>query len=150
MGQAHRAATLVVERLAHEGPPPPWWCVCTTPAPRCIEAHGPRHVREAIAEGRHLTTLAFSETGSRSHFWAPVSTAIASNGHVQLDAQKSWATSAGQVDSYVWSSRPLAADGASTIWLVPADASGLRIPAPFNGWSFRARPCLAPMAVDPT
>ena len=25
-----------------------------------------------IAAGRHLTTLAFSETGSRSQFWAPI------------------------------------------------------------------------------
>ena len=30
------------------------------------------HLR-AMAEGKHLTTLAFSEKGSRSHFWAPVS-----------------------------------------------------------------------------
>ena len=30
-----------------------------------IEAHGPREVREAVAAGRHLTTLAFSEAGSR-------------------------------------------------------------------------------------
>jgi len=65
-----------------------------------IEAYGSRDVREAIAAGRHLTTLAFSETGSRSHFWAPVSTAACVNGHVRQDAQKSWATSAGQVDSY--------------------------------------------------
>src|SRR5262249_15472731 len=99
--------------------------------------HGPRDIREAIATGRHLTTLAFSEAGSRSHFWAPTSTAIASNGHVQLDAQKSWATSAGQADSYVWSSRPLTAEGASTIWLVPGEAAGLRIPAPFNGLGLR-------------
>jgi hypothetical protein len=28
-----------------------------------------------IAAGRHLSTLAFSEAGSRSHFWAPVSRA---------------------------------------------------------------------------
>ncbi len=27
------------------------------------------------ASGAHLSTLAFSEAGSRSHFWAPVSTA---------------------------------------------------------------------------
>ena len=26
-----------------------------------------------IADGRHLSTLAFSEAGSRSHFWSPVS-----------------------------------------------------------------------------
>ena len=42
-----------------------------------IEAHGPRDVRKAIAAGQHLTTLAFSEAGSRSHFWAPLSTATA-------------------------------------------------------------------------
>lgn len=102
-----------------------------------IEAHGPRDVREAIAAGRHLSTLAFSEAGSRSHFWAPVGTAAAVNGHVQLDAQKSWATAAGQADSYVWSSRPLAAEGPSTIWLVPGDTNGLHIPAPFNGLGLR-------------
>ena len=28
-----------------------------------------------IGAGRHLSTLAFSEAGSRSHFWAPVSRA---------------------------------------------------------------------------
>jgi len=35
-----------------------------------IEQHGPVEVRQAIAAGQHLSTLAFSETGSRSHFWA--------------------------------------------------------------------------------
>jgi alkylation response protein AidB-like acyl-CoA dehydrogenase len=104
-----------------------------------IEAHGPRRIREEIAAGRHITTLAFSEAGSRSHFWAPVSTAtsIDGNGRVALHARKSWATSAGEADSYVWSSRPLAAEGASTIWLVPGKSDGLNIPAPFNGLGMR-------------
>jgi alkylation response protein AidB-like acyl-CoA dehydrogenase len=104
-----------------------------------IEAHGPRAVREAIAAGKHVSTLAFSEAGSRSHFWAPVSTAaaVAGNGQVQLDAKKSWITSANQADSYVWSSRPMTADGASTLWLVPARAAGLRVTAPFEGLGLR-------------
>jgi alkylation response protein AidB-like acyl-CoA dehydrogenase len=136
-GLAHRAAALVVERLAQECASTAMVVCMHYAATTVIEAHGPRDVREAIAAGGHLTTLAFSEAGSRSHFWAPLSTATASNGHVQLDAQKSWATSAGQVDSYVWSSRPLAADGPSTIWLVPGNADGLRIPAPFNGLGLR-------------
>jgi alkylation response protein AidB-like acyl-CoA dehydrogenase len=136
-GQAHRAATLVVERLARECASTAMVVCMHYAGTAVIEAHGQREVREAIAAGRHLTTLAFSEAGSRSHFWAPTSTAIASNGHVQLDAQKSWATAAGQADSYVWSSRPLAAEGASTIWLVPGDDDGLRIPAPFNGLGLR-------------
>jgi alkylation response protein AidB-like acyl-CoA dehydrogenase len=136
-GLAHRAAALVVEHLAQECASTAMVVCMHYAAAAVIEAHGPRDVREAIAAGQHLTTLAFSEAGSRSHFWAPLSTATASNGHVQLDAQKSWATSAGQVDSYVWSSRPLAADGPSTIWLVPGNAAGLRIPAPFNGLGLR-------------
>ena len=40
-----------------------------------IEPYGPEDVRRAIAAGEHLSTVAFSERGSRSHFWAPVSSA---------------------------------------------------------------------------
>jgi alkylation response protein AidB-like acyl-CoA dehydrogenase len=142
LGLGHRAATEVVGRVAE---------VCASTAmvlcmhycgTAVIEAYGPREVREAIAAGKHITTLAFSEAGSRSHFWAPTSTAHpverdGRNNIVRLDARKSWATSAGQADSYVWSSRPLPADGASTIWLVPAKTPGLSIPAPFNGLGMR-------------
>jgi alkylation response protein AidB-like acyl-CoA dehydrogenase len=66
---------------------------------------------------------------------------------VRLNAKKSWATAAAQVDSYVWSSRPLDAEGASTLWLVPGNAPGLEIPAPFNGLGLRgnySRPVTAP------
>src|SRR4029078_9392036 len=76
-----------------------------------LEAFGTPEVRRAAASGAHLSTLAFSEAGSRSHFWAPVSTAR-KNGHgVLLDAQKSWVTSASKATSYVWSSQPLANEG---------------------------------------
>lgn len=37
----------------------------------------------------------------------------------------------------VWSSRPVSAEGASTIWLVPGKTAGLSIPAPFNGLGMR-------------
>jgi alkylation response protein AidB-like acyl-CoA dehydrogenase len=102
-----------------------------------IEAHGPKQIREDIAAGRHLSTLAFSEVGSRSHFWAPQSTATAVNGHVRLDARKSWVTSAGQADSYVWSSKPLSADGLMTLWLVEAGTHGLTATGSFDGMGLR-------------
>lgn len=139
MGQGHRAAALSVERVARACASSAMVLCMHYAGTAVIEAHGPRDVREAIASGRHITTLAFSEVGSRSHFWAPVSTAtsVDGNGKVRLDAKKSWATSAGVADSYVWSSRPMAAEGASTIWLLPADAEGLRITAPFNGMGMR-------------
>ncbi|GAB4003054.1 acyl-CoA dehydrogenase family protein [Nocardioides ultimimeridianus] len=92
---------------------------------------------EAIAAGRHLSTLAFSERGSRSHFWAPMSTATADGDQVVLDAFKSWVTSAHHADSYVWSSRPLAADGAMTLWYVDSSVAGLSSPDAFDGLGLR-------------
>ena len=136
-GEGLRAATEVVERLAGACGSTAMVVCMHYAATAVIEAHGPRAVREQVAAGRHLSTLAFSESGSRSHFWAPVSTATANGGGVRLDAAKSWVTSAGEADSYVWSSRPLAADGASTIWLVPADTPGLKVAGPFDGLGLR-------------
>jgi alkylation response protein AidB-like acyl-CoA dehydrogenase len=121
-----------------------------------LTAAGDKETLTVIASGRHLSTLAFSETGSRSHFWAPLSSAVpAGEGHagdgpaVRLDAAKSWVTSAGQADSYVWSSRPLAADatGPMTLWLVPAGAGGLSVAGTFDGLGLRGN-ASAPMTAD--
>jgi alkylation response protein AidB-like acyl-CoA dehydrogenase len=137
LGEGHRAAVQVVERIARE-------CASTAMVvcmhycgAAVIEAFGSRQLREALARGEHVTTLAFSESGSRSQFWAPLSTAVRVENGVRLDAKKSWATSAGQADSYVWSSKPMAAHGASTIWLVPAKSAGLSIPITFDGMGMR-------------
>ncbi|OGO26970.1 MAG: acyl-CoA dehydrogenase [Chloroflexi bacterium RBG_16_52_11] len=137
MGEGLRAAALVIERVAQECASTAMVLCMHYVGTAVIEAYGPFPVRQAIADGRHITTLAFSEKGSRSHFWAPISTAAADNGSVHLEASKSWVTSAGEVDSYVWSSRPLAAEGASTIWLVPASTAGLSVAGPFNGLGLR-------------
>jgi alkylation response protein AidB-like acyl-CoA dehydrogenase len=113
-----------------------------------LTAAGDKETLTAIASGRHLSTLALSETGSRSHFWAPLSTAVpAGDEHaVRLDAAKSWVTSAGQADSYVWSSRPVSADapGPMTLWLVPAGAEGLSVAGAFDGLGLRGN-ASAPM-----
>jgi alkylation response protein AidB-like acyl-CoA dehydrogenase len=102
-----------------------------------LEAHAPVDVRRAAAAGDHLSTLAFSEAGSRSHFWAPQGTASDVEGEVILNARKSWITSASHATAYVWSSRPLGAQGMSTIWLVPSNASGLTVQGPFEGLGLR-------------
>lgn len=136
-GEGLRAASSVVEQVGMAcGSSGMVLCMhyCGTAV---IEQYGPRATREAIAAGRHVTTLALSEAGSRSHFWAPVGTATAELETVRLDADKSWATSAGQADSYVWSSRPLAGSSLSTLWLVPGNAPGLVYPTPFDGMGLR-------------
>lgn len=96
-------------------------------------------VLRQIALGEHLSTLAFSEKGSRSHFWAPVSQATVEGDAHRLTADKSWVTSAGHADSYVVSTR--AAGGreplASTLYYVPRDATGLIVGAAFDGLGLR-------------
>jgi alkylation response protein AidB-like acyl-CoA dehydrogenase len=117
-------------------------------AARVIDQHGPDEIRKAIASNEHLTTLAFSESGSRSHFWAPLGTATGStDDRVRLDAHKSWITGAGEADTYVWSSQPLAADGPMTLWLVLSDSSGLSDPGRFDGLGLRGN-CSAPVTAN--
>lgn len=133
----HATAVKVIERLAMEcGSTAMIVCMHYCGA-AVIEKHGTESARRAAASGAALTTLAFSEAGSRSQFWAPVGTAGPAGDKVRLDAKKSWVTSAHHAKTYVWSSQPLAAEGMSTIWLVPADASGLKIQGPFDGLGLR-------------
>jgi isovaleryl-CoA dehydrogenase len=113
-----------------------------------IEALGPEETRHDIASGRHLTTLAFSEVGSRSHFWAPLGTATPSGeDEIRLHAEKSWVTSAGEADSYVWSSRPISAESPMTLWLVRKDAPGLSVAGEFDGLGLRGN-ASRPMRAD--
>jgi isovaleryl-CoA dehydrogenase len=136
-GQTFSGAAPVIERLARECGSTAMVVLMHYAATSVVEAHGPKEMREAIAAGTCLATLAFSEAGSRSHFWAPVSSATAENGSVRLDAHKSWVTAAGEADVYVWSSRPIAADGPMTIWLVPAGTPGLEVAGAFDGLGLR-------------
>jgi alkylation response protein AidB-like acyl-CoA dehydrogenase len=107
-----------------------------------IGAYGPPEIRREIAKGSHLSTLAFSEAASRSHFWAPAGTAEKHDGDVLLNASKSWVTSASRATAYVWSSKPLSGDGLSTIWLVPAASQGLETHGPFHGLGLRGNDSL--------
>ena len=54
-----------------------------------------------------------------------------------LDAAKSWVTSAGEADSYVWTSQPTTGAPGATLWLVPASAAGLTVAGPFDGLGLR-------------
>lgn len=136
MGEAHRAAAFVVERLAQVCPSTAMVTCMHYCAAAVIEAFGPLELRQAVARGEHVSTLAFSEAGSRSHFWAPVSKPNVVGDQVVLGGQKTMVTTAGYADSYVWSSRAAEGEG-NAIWLVPADCRGLTIAEAFNGLGLR-------------
>src|SRR5262249_60419406 len=122
------AAAAAVERVARECGSTAMVLAMHYGGTAVIEKCGPEPVRREIAAGRHLSTLAFSEAGSRSHFWVPTSTAKAAGGRVVLDAKKSWITSANHATAYVWSSKPTAGSELSTLWLPPPRPHGPPLP----------------------
>lgn len=103
----------------------------------------------AIAKGEHLTTLAWSEKGSRSHFWAPISQAAEANGGFDLSAKKSWVTSAGYADSYIVTTR--AANSTQpmdvNLYAVYKQDAGLTVSGAWNSLGMRGN-ASAPMALE--
>ena len=68
-------AAEVIERLARACGSTAMVVLMHYAAVSIVEAYGSKEVRGEIGDGQHLTSLAFSESGSRSHFWAPLGTA---------------------------------------------------------------------------
>ncbi|MFD7232837.1 acyl-CoA dehydrogenase family protein [Streptomyces sp. NPDC059881] len=104
-----------------------------------VEAYGNHWLRGEIAAGRHLSSLALIEAvpgGQGVQAQAarePRSTANRSGGVVALRARKHEVVAAGEADSYVWSSRPLTERDGLTLWVVPAHANDLFVPARPDG-----------------
>ncbi|MCC6739526.1 MAG: acyl-CoA/acyl-ACP dehydrogenase [Planctomycetia bacterium] len=149
-GLGLRAAVSVAERIARECPSTAMIWIMHNCAAATIDKHGTPELRKAVAEGGKLATLAFSESGSRSHFWIPVGPAEKSGTNVKLNAAKQLITSAGACDLYVWSSKPAAAQGLSSIWAVPVNAAGLSIPAKYEGMGLRGNASAPITAKDVT
>ena len=113
---------------------------------------GAPELLSAMASGETLGTLAFSERGSRSHFWAPVSRAVLSDGGdvVTLRADKSWVTSAGYADVYVVSAGSTSGvAGEVDLYALRSSEDGLSVVAPFAGMGLRGN-ASSPMALDAT
>jgi alkylation response protein AidB-like acyl-CoA dehydrogenase len=138
-GQGPRAFCAVVEELAMACASTAMVTTMHVSATMAIAASKTLGSRAAvlkdIAAGKHLSTLALSEKGSRSIFWIPVSKL---NGDT-TSAQKSWVTSAGNADSYVSSAgipnskSPLE----SILYLVDRKAPGIKVVSPFLGLGLR-------------
>ena len=151
LGEGLRTAAAVIDTIAQRCPSTAMVYLMHLCGIACYAAapDKTRALLEAAAAGRHLSTLAFSEKGSRSHFWAPVSRANPSNGSAHISAQKSFVTSAGHADGYVVSTL---ASGAATpvessIYLVLKEDAGLSVSGSWRGLGLRGN-ASAPMTLD--
>ena len=142
-GRGMRAFAGVVEELAGACASTAMVYVMHVSATQAIASSRTLGERDAllakIASGGHLTTLAFSEAGSRSHFWAPMSELAEAGDGYRTSAKKSWVTSANHADSYVSSARRPGAASAleSTIYLVGRRDAGVRTTGRFDGLGLR-------------
>ena len=123
--------------------------VCGAQAVAASGSPEKERVMRAITSRNALATLAFSEPGSRSHFWAPVSRAARNQASTILNCDKSFVTSAGYADFYVVSSGAVTAQGPldSTLYLVERDAAGVEIRGSWNGLGLRGN-ASAPMTLS--
>jgi alkylation response protein AidB-like acyl-CoA dehydrogenase len=108
-----------------------------------------------LARGERLGTLAFSEAGSRSHFWAPVSQSQTIDGGTRVKTRKSWVTSAGHADVYIVSTLtspelvPPEVPVPIDVFAVSATAPNLEVVGRFRGLGLRGN-ASAPMTFDLT
>ncbi len=143
LGQPPRVFAAVVEELAKECASTAMIYVMHVSATNVIAASTTlarkTELLRDIAAGKHLTTLAFSERGSRSNFWAPVSQLAAQGDGWSTNAIKSWVTSASHADSYVSSGQvPEAKAPVETaLYLVRKGQNGARVSGKFDGLGLR-------------
>lgn len=138
LGQTPRVAAAVVDEIARHCASTAMVYMMHLAGTSCYLAAPERFendLREAAA-GRHLSTLAFSEKGSRSHFWAPVSRLAGTASNPALSAEKSWVTSAGVADGIVVSCLNAEGSGPS-VFLVRKDDPGLSVDGAWDSLGMR-------------
>jgi isovaleryl-CoA dehydrogenase len=80
-------------------------------------------ILRAVADGKHLSTLACSERGTGTHFYASFSKSNQENEYFRLNAEKSFVTSGGYANSYVVSTQATGEDNPlnTSLYLVLKD-----------------------------
>lgn len=142
-GQGPDAFAAVVEELAQGCASTAMIYVMHVTAAQAIASsamlEGRDELLRQIAAGKHLTTLALSERGSRSQFWAPVSKLAPKGDGYTTSAYKSWVTSAAHADSYVSTAQKPGAGSAleSTVYLTRNGSKGVRVAGAFDGLGLR-------------
>jgi alkylation response protein AidB-like acyl-CoA dehydrogenase len=153
LGQGPRAFAAVAEELARTCASTAMIFVMHTSATQAIAAAqtlGDRDaILSAIAKGQHLSTLALSEKGSRSQFWAPVSKLVERGNGFVTSAAKSWVTSANAAHSYVASAQSPHAQSPldSTLYFARTKVAAIRPQPGFDGLGLRGNDS-APVSIE--
>lgn len=108
-------------------------------AAKATDRHREKYLKP-IAQGRHITTLSLSESGSGAHIYLPRTRAVERDGAFIVDGEKQFTTNGGHADSYVVSVTPAgdaAQRGDFSCLVVDADTPGLSWNAAWAGLGMR-------------
>ncbi len=94
----------------------------------------------AMADGKLLGTLAFSERGTGAHFYAPELVAVEQNGRIRIRGRKSFVTSGGHAGIYLVLTQSSSA-GLDCHAVTPAD--GIRFDGEWEGLGMRGNSSVA-------
>lgn len=115
-------------------------CVGTAVIAAKATKYQQEHYLRPIAQGRHVTTLALSESGNGAHFYLP-QTALAVDGeHFRVNGTKRFVTNGGHADSYVVSTTipgDAAESGDFSCLIVDRDTEGMSWLEAWNGFGMR-------------
>lgn len=111
-------------------------------------------ILKAAAEGKHISTLACSETGTGTNFYASFSKSAKQDGNFVLNADKCFVTSARHAESYVVLTQAVDSNDplVTSLYLVDRDAKGVEFVGNWDGMGLRGnnssvmklRDCLVP------
>ncbi|MCW7541717.1 acyl-CoA/acyl-ACP dehydrogenase [Aquabacterium sp. A7-Y] len=114
-------------------------CVATAVIAAKATRFHEEHYLRPIAAGRHLTTLALSETGTGAHFFLPQTRLEPRGDSFAVNGTKQFVTNGGQADSYVVSTTAGSetAEGDFSCVVVDRDTPGMSWGAPWRGLGMR-------------
>ena len=114
-------------------------CVATAVlAARSTAGHDQRFLGP-IAAGRHLTTLALSESGAGAHLFLAETSLVRDGGCFHVTGDKQFVTNAGQADSYVVSTKASVEceAGDFSCLVIEKDTPGVEWGPPWKGFGMR-------------
>jgi alkylation response protein AidB-like acyl-CoA dehydrogenase len=144
-GQGLLALSVLTETIARACPSSAlcfgMHCVGTAVIAAKASPHQQERYLRAIAQGRHITTLSLSESGSGTHFYLPRTRLTEQEDCFVVDGEKQFTTNGGHADSYVLSVAPTAGEAAQagdfSCVVLDAGAPGIEWLQPWSGVGMR-------------
>jgi alkylation response protein AidB-like acyl-CoA dehydrogenase len=124
-------------------------CVASAVIGAKSNAHSEERYLRPIADGRHITTLALSESGTGAFFFLPETTLRRDGARFTVQGEKQFVTNGGHADSYVVSTKASipSAEGDFSCLVVDGHAPGIEWGDKWTGLGMRGNSS-RPMRLD--